>query len=135
MSGEILLNPRLVVERMHRAMNQRDVEALVECIDPLYHTEQPLHPDRAYRGREQIHKEWAGVFARLPDFHAELLRSAVENDTVWTEWHWSGTQANKTKVDLLGVMIFGIRNNRLIWTRMYMEPLQRPGSGLELLPH
>ena len=133
MSTEIHLNPRLVVERLHRAMNQHDVETLVECIDPLYHTEQPVHPAKAYRGRELIHKEWSEIFKRLNDFHANLLRSAVEQDTVWAEWHWSGTQGNKAKVDMLGVTIFGVRDNRIIWTRMYMESLQKPGAGIEAL--
>jgi len=114
-------------------LNQHDVDAFVECFDPLHRTEQPLHPDKAYRGRDQIHKEWADIFRRLPDFHAKLIRSAVEQDTVWAEWHWSGTQPNKAKMDMLGVVVFGVRENRIIWTRMYMEPLQKPGVGIEAL--
>ena len=134
MSGEILLNPRLVVEKINRAFNQHDLDAMVDCFDPLYHGEQPLHPDHAYRGREQVHKEWGNVFKRVPDFHAENLRVAVDQDTVWTEARWTGTLAGKGKFEIMGVIVFGVRNNRVIWTRMYMEPLQKPGSGLEILP-
>lgn len=133
MSTEIHLNPRLVVERLQRAMNNRDIDEFVDCFDPLYHTEQPTHPDKAYRGRERIHKEWTEIFRRLPDFQAKLIRSAVEQDVVWAEWHWSGTQRSKARVDLLGVAIFGVRNNRLTWGRLYMEPFQKPGAGIEAI--
>lgn len=131
MTAETHLNPRLVIERLQRAMNERDVEAFIECFDPLYHTEQPLHPDKGYRGRDKLRKEWSETFKRLQDFRAELVRTAVEHDTVWVEWHWFGTQRNKARVDMLGVIIFGVRESRIIWARAYMEPLQKPGAGIE----
>ena len=131
MSAEIHLNPRLVVERLHRAMNEHNVDALVECFDPLHHTEQPLHPNKGYRGRDKVHKEWSQIFSRLTDFHAKLIRIASDQDTVWAEWHWTGTPRDKTRVDMLGVTIFGVRENRIIWARAYMEPLQKIGAGME----
>ncbi|MGE5326914.1 MAG: nuclear transport factor 2 family protein [Deltaproteobacteria bacterium] len=131
MSTEIHLNPRLVIEKLQRAVNEHDLEAFVNCFDPLYHTEQPLHPDRIYRGREKVRKEWSETFKRLPDFHAKLIRSAVHHDTVWVEWHWTGTQRDKSRFEMIGVTIFGIRENRITWARAYMEPVQRPGAGLE----
>ena len=131
MNTEIHLNPRLVVERLQRAMNNQDMDDFVECFDPLYHTEQPVHPDKGYRGRDKIRKEWSETFKRLPDFHAKLIHTAVEQDTVWVEWHWSGTQSDKVRLDLLGVTIFGVRENRILWGRVYMEPLQKPGAGIE----
>ena len=131
MGAEIHVNPRLVIERLQRAMNERNLEAFVDCFDPLYHTEQPLHPDKGYRGRERLRKEWAENFERLPDFRAKLLRTATEHDVVWAEWQWSGTRRDKVKVDMLGVIIFGVRENRIIWARAYMELLQKPGVGIE----
>lgn len=32
-----------VLEQLHDAMNRRDIEAMLECFDPGYHSEQPLH--------------------------------------------------------------------------------------------
>jgi hypothetical protein len=49
--------------------------------------QQPVHPGRAFRGREQVLKNWSTVFSGVPDFQAELLRAAAEHDTVWAEWH------------------------------------------------
>ncbi len=131
MCAEIHLNPRLVIERLQRAMNDRNVDAFVDCFDPLYHTEQPLHPDKGYRGREKVRQEWTETFKRFPDFRAEMVRSAVDHDTVWVEWRWIGTQRDKVRVEMLGVAIFGVRENRITWARAYMEPLQKPGAGIE----
>ncbi len=131
MCAEIHLNPRLVIERLQRAMNDRNVDAFVDCFDPLYHTEQPLHPDKGYRGREKVRQEWTETFKRCPDFRAEMVRSAVDHDTVWVEWRWVGTQRDKVRVEMLGVAIFGVRENRITWARAYMEPLQKPGAGIE----
>jgi hypothetical protein len=133
MPAEIHLNPRLVIERLMRAMNEHSLDAFVECFDPLYHTEQPLHPDKGYRGREKVRKEWAETFKRLPDLHAKLVRTAVDHDVVWAEWHWTGTRRDKVRVDMLGVTIFGVRDNQIIWTRAFMEPLHGIGAGMEAL--
>jgi limonene-1,2-epoxide hydrolase len=131
MCAEIHLNPRLVIERLQRAMNARDVDAFVDCFDPLYHTEQPLHPDKGYRGRERVRQEWTDTFKRFPDFHAKVLRAAVDHDTVWVEWQWTGTKRDKVRVEMLGVVIFGVRENRITWARAYIEPLQKLGGGIE----
>jgi limonene-1,2-epoxide hydrolase len=131
MNTEIHLNPRLVVERLNRAMNDQDVDAFVECFDPLYRTEQPLHPDKGYRGRDKLRRVWAETFKRLPDFHVEVIRTAVDHNVVWAEMRWTGTQRDKVKVEMVGVSIFGVRDNRIIWSRAYIEPLQHPGGGIE----
>ncbi len=131
MGTKIHLNPRLVVKRLEKAMNDHDVDAFVQCFDPLYHTEQPTHPDRAFRGREKIREEWSARFKHVPNFKAEIIRIAVDGDVTWTEWHWYGTQTTKKKVDLWGVTILGVRETRFVWGRLYMEPVQEPGGGIE----
>jgi hypothetical protein len=76
-----------VLERLHDAQNRHDLDAFVACFDPEYRSEQPVHPDRAFVGREQVRKNWAEVFAGVPDFQAE--RSARR--TVATPAGPSGT--------------------------------------------
>jgi SnoaL-like domain len=77
-----------VLERLRDAQNSHDLDAFVACFDPQYRSEQPVHPDRAFVGSEQARKNWAEVFAGVPDFQAELLRLASQGDTEWAEWHW-----------------------------------------------
>jgi hypothetical protein len=81
-------------------------------------------------GSEQVRTNWAEVFAGVPDFQAELLRSADEGDTWWAEWHWQGTRTDGTRLDMRGVTIFGVREDRVVWGRLYLEDVEG-GQGID----
>jgi hypothetical protein len=51
-----------VLERLRDAQNGH-LDAFVACFDPQYRSEQPVHPDRALVGSEQVRKNWGEVFA------------------------------------------------------------------------
>ena len=119
-----------VLERLRNAQNHHDLDTFVACFDPQYRSEQPVHPDRAFVGSEQARQNWAEVFAGVPDFQAELLRSADQGDTRWAEWHWQGTRTNGTRLDMRGVTIFGIRDDRIVWGRLYLEDVEG-GQGID----
>jgi hypothetical protein len=82
-----------VIERLRDAHNRHDVDAFVACFDPEYRSEQPVHPGRAFVGSQQVRRNWAEVFAGVPDFHAELLRSARQGQRTTST---SSTQALTT---------------------------------------
>lgn len=123
--------PRSVIERLQRAQNQHDLEAFLECIAPDYQSEQPIHPDKAFRGREQVRKNWSTIFRGVPSFHSEILRSVTDGDMEWTEWHWSGTHTNGNPFEMRGVTIFGVQDNQIVWGRLYMEPVEQTGAGID----
>jgi hypothetical protein len=133
MGSTILLNPKLIVERLEKAMNDHDIDAFVDCFDPFYFGEEPAHPNRAIRGREFVRKEWANVFSRIRDFHAKVISIAVEKDTVCVEWHWTGTQLDKSKLDVRGVTILGVKEGRFVWARLFMEPVDEAGTGMKIV--
>jgi ketosteroid isomerase-like protein len=121
----------MVVERLRAAMNARDIEAFVACFAEDYGSAQPAHPDRAFVGRSQVRANWSAIFEGVPDFTAELVASAVDGDTEWSEWHWRGTQADGTKLDMAGVIVAGVREGVLAWARLYVEPVEQEGAGIE----
>jgi hypothetical protein len=69
-----------VADGLNSAMNARDIEAFVDCFDEDYESEQPVHPDRAFRGRGQVRANWSAIFDGVPDFRAELVASAVSGE-------------------------------------------------------
>ena len=71
------------------------------------------------------------MFVGVPDFRADLLRSAADGDTVWSEWHWQGMQSGGTALDMVGVFVCGVREGRIAWARLYMEPVEQAGGGIE----
>ena len=131
MGAQVKAKPIEVVERLHNAMNQHDLEAFLACFDPDYRSEQPAHPNRGFGGREQVETNWTALFEGIPDFHAELLATATESDTLWSEWHWTGTRANEASLDIRGVTLFGIKNGRIVSGRLYMEEVEEAGADIE----
>jgi ketosteroid isomerase-like protein len=121
--------PAAVLARLTAAMNRQDLAAFVACFDPEYESAQPAHPDRWFRGRAQVERNWATMFAGLPDFRAEVERSVVAGDIVWVEWRWTGSHGDGTRLDACGACIFGVRAGRLTWGRLYMEDVQS-GAGI-----
>jgi ketosteroid isomerase-like protein len=123
--------PADVVGRLHVAMNGHDLEAFLDCFDPDYRSEQPVHPHRGFGGRDQVAKNWSALFEGIPDFHAELLATTIEGDTLWSEWHWTGNRANEAPLDMRGVTIFAIENGRIVSGRLYMEEVEEAGRDID----
>jgi ketosteroid isomerase-like protein len=130
MSAQVQAASREAVERLHTAMNQHDLEAFLACFDPHYRSEQPAHPIRGFGGREQVEKNWSALFEGIPDFHAELLATATEGDTLWAEWHWTGTRANEAPLNMRGVTLFEIKNGQIVSGRLYMEEVEEAGADI-----
>ena len=120
-----------VFQRIHDAQNSHDLDAFLACFDSDYRSDQPVHPDRAFSGSEQVRRNWAAVFDGVPDFRAELLRSAQGEDASWQEWYWHGTRVDGTRLEMRGVTIFGARDDRIVWARLYMEEVDRSGEGID----
>jgi ketosteroid isomerase-like protein len=115
---------REVIRRLHAAMNAHDIDAFLSCIDAAYVSEQPAHPQRGFTGREQVRVNWSAIFQHVPDFRAELLRLSADQDTTWSEWRWTGTQADGSALDNRGVIIAGITRDRIVWARLYIERVE-----------
>jgi len=121
-----------MMERLLAAMNAHDIDAFVACFAPDYRSEQPAHPGRAFSGDEQVRENWTGVFAGVPDFHAELLASATTADGVEIgEWRWQGTHVDGAPFAMRGMTVMGIEDGRVAWGRLYMELMEQDGAGIE----
>ena len=111
-------------------MNAHDIESFVSLFAEDYDSEQPAHPDRRFRG-DQVRENWSAVFSGVPDFRAELVASAVEADTAWTEWRWHGTHEDGSRLDMAGVIVMGVRDASITWARLYVEPVESAGEGID----
>jgi steroid delta-isomerase-like uncharacterized protein len=130
MGTKQMAGPELVLDRLERAMNQHDLEGFLANVDPDYRSEQPAHPERAFGGREQVRENWRAIFRDVPDFRADLLRSAVDGETGWAEWDWRGTRTGGSRLEMSGVTIFGVRAERIVWGRLYMEMIEAGGANI-----
>ena len=125
------MNPESLLFKLKSAFNTHDIHSLIECFNEDYSSEQPVHPDRTFHGSEQVKKNWASNFDEMPDFSADLLRYSITNESVWAEWEWHGTRKDKSKLFMRGVTIMGVENSKIKWARLYVEPVEMSGKGIE----
>lgn len=120
-----------VVDRLAAALNEHDLEAAAALFHEHYRSEQPAHPGRAFVGRAQMHANWKAMFAGIPDFRAELIRSVDDGSTTWSEWFWSGNRVDGQDFRVRGVAIFQIRNGQITAARLYLEDVERETVRIE----
>jgi limonene-1,2-epoxide hydrolase len=115
--------PEAVVERLLQATNDHDLDGLVACFAEDYRNETPVHPARDFQGRSQVRRNWEQIFAFVPDLHAAIVRRAVDNGSVWTEWEMRGKRRDGTAHLMRGCNIFGVSDGAIHWARFYLEPV------------
>ena len=123
--------PAAVVQRLLAAINAHDLDAMVALFAADYVNEWPAHPQRGFRGNEQVRRNWSQIFAGVPDLQARLPRMVVDGDTVWTEWDMSGTRRDGGAHLTRGVSIFGVSQGRLAWVRFYLEPVEESSGDVD----
>lgn len=112
------------MERLVAAVNAHDLDALVSCFADDYLNDTPAHPQRGFRGNDQVRRNWTQIFAGVPDIRASVPRTAVDGDTLWTEWELSGTRTDGAAFLLRGVVIFAVRGPEITSARFYLEPVE-----------
>jgi ketosteroid isomerase-like protein len=120
-----------LVERLKNAVNRHDLESLAGCFAQDFLNETPIHPARSFQGREQVRKNWAQIFAGVPDIEADILRSSVEGASAWTEWEMRGTRRDGARHLMRGVSIFGVGDHELTSVRFYLEPVEDGGASVD----
>jgi ketosteroid isomerase-like protein len=124
-------DPRAVLTRLTAAQNAHDLEGMLACFDEDYRSEQPLFPARRFQGIAQVRANWSALLKSIPDFHGETVRSAADGDTVFAEIHWTGTKADGMPLDERGVIIAGIRDDRIAWGRLYVDEVESEGADID----
>lgn len=123
-----MTEPMTVVDRLVAATNAHDLDALQACFASDYVNETPAHPERGFQGNEQVRTNWQMIFSFVPDIAAEVVASAVDGDTVWSEWVMRGTKPDGSRHEMAGVICFTVGEGVITRARFYLEPIDR-GSG------
>jgi ketosteroid isomerase-like protein len=124
-------DPRALMDHLTAAQNAHDLEGMLTCFHEDYRSEQPQFPARTFQGIDQVRANWSALLDAMPDFHAEVLRSAVDSDIVFEEVHWTGTKLDGKPLEELGVIVMGIREDRISWGRLYVDEVEREGADID----
>jgi len=124
------MNPTMA--RLAEAMNRHDAQGMAACMAPDYRSEQPVHPNRAFTGNEQVVANWTGMFAGVPDMKIECVAEDTVGSRSWSEWNWTGHYPDGSDFAVRGVIIAGLRDDGLIqWMRLYVEPVEQDSAAIE----
>jgi len=123
--------PAATVERLVQATNAHDLDSLVACFAEDYRNETPVHPARSFQGRSQVRRNWEQIFAFVPDIRVEIIRSAVDGDSLWSEWEMRGTRRDGTAHLMRGCIVFGVGDSAISWARFYLEPVDENGATVD----
>jgi hypothetical protein len=124
------MNP--TITRLRDAMNAHDLDAMAALFAPDYRSEQPVHPNRGFGGREQVVANWTAMFRGVPDLQLKVVTETTAGSECWSEWVWRGTYSDGSPFLMKGVTVMGLDDDGLISrARLYMEPVEQDSAPID----
>ena len=123
----------LLLEKMRAALDAHDLDKFVGFFRDDYVGERPRHPGSPMSSREDVRNNWAEVISDVPDLRVDIPAAVEDGNTIWSEWRAYGTARSGAMLELRGVIIFGVQDGQVAWSRMYLEPVEQEGFSLNEL--
>jgi ketosteroid isomerase-like protein len=106
------------------AWNRHDVDALMACMAPACVFEAAAGPDVAgtrHVGPAAVRAAYAAVFATYPDARWNQPRHFVAGDRAVSEWTFTGTMKDGTKVEVNGCDVFTLAGGKIAVKNSYRK--------------
>ena len=106
------------------AWNRHDIDALMSFMADDCTFESSAGPDvcgRRFSGREAVRNGFLDVWAVFPDAHWGNARHFVHGDRGVSEWTFTGTKADGTRVEVNGCDVFTFRDGRIALKNSYRK--------------
>ena len=106
------------------AWNRHDPEALMSFMADDCVFEASAGPDAAgtrYVGREAVRAGYREVFAAFPDAHWRNARHFVHGDRAVSEWTFTGTRPDGSRVEVNGCDLFTLRDGKIAIKNSYRK--------------
>jgi steroid delta-isomerase-like uncharacterized protein len=135
--GEIMpdVNARVTVETLQAfadAWNRHDVDALMSFMTEDCVFEASAGPEICGArsvGAESVRAAFLEVWTTFPDAHWGSARHFVASDRGVSEWIFTGTRADGTRVEVQGCDLFVFRDGRIALKNSYRKNRTRPAEG------
>jgi len=106
------------------AWNRHDVDAIMaamadDCVFDI--TAGPDACGKRYEGRDRVRQAVARVFSIWPDAHFGNARHFVCGDRGVSEWLFTGTRADGTRMEVNGCDVFTFRNGKIVHKDSYFK--------------
>ena len=119
-----------VLQAFADAWNRHDVDAIMSFMTDDCVFESSSGPDvcgTRYAGREAVRAGFAEVWAMFPDAQWRNARHFACGDRAVSEWTFTGTRADGTRVEVHGCDLFTCRDGKIVLKNSYRK--NRPLLG------
>jgi len=113
-----------VLQDFADAWNRHDVDALMSFMAENCVFESSAGADicgTRYVGSEAVRAGFAEAWAVFPDAHWGDARHFVDGDRGVSEWTFTGTRADGTRVEVHGCDLFTFRNGKILLKNSYRK--------------
>ena len=107
-----------------QAFNRHDTAAILAAMTDDCVFEASAGPDvcgRRYEGRQEVGKAFAEVFDTFRDAQWRNARHFFVGDRGLSEWTFSGTRADGTRVEVTGCDVFTFRDGKIAVKNSYRK--------------
>ncbi|MBC6492047.1 DUF4440 domain-containing protein [Flavihumibacter stibioxidans] len=106
------------------AFNAHDIKAIMEHMTDDCVFEASAGPEaggQKFIGHEQVRKAFEDVFSSFPDAQWSNPRHFILGDRGFTEWLFTGTKADGTKVEVTGCDLFTFKDGKIAVKNSYRK--------------
>ena len=112
------------LEAFAEAWNRHDADALMSFMTPDCVFESSAGPDvcgTRYQGAEAVREGYVQVWATYPDAHWGGARHFIDGDRGVSQWTFTGTARDGTRVEVHGCDLFTFRDGRIALKDSYRK--------------
>ena len=113
-----------LLERFADAWNRHDLEALMSMMTADCMFEASAGPEidgQRSEGQAAVRAAYAAVFAAFPDAHWAGARHFIAGSRAVSEWTFTGTHTDGTRVEVTGCDLFTLRDGRIAIKNSYRK--------------
>ena len=106
------------------AFNAHDIDGIMSHMTDDCVFEASAGPDvdgEKFVGKAAVRKAYEDVFATFPDARWSNPKHFIDGERGFTEWEFSGTKKDGTKVEVTGCDLFTFRNGKIAIKNSYRK--------------
>jgi uncharacterized protein (TIGR02246 family) len=116
-----------LLERFVDAWNAHDVDTLLDCMTEdgvFYASVGPAPSGAKHVGREALGKAYAAIWQTYPDAQWTNSRHFVSGENACTEWTFTGTKTDGSRIEVHGCDLFKIRDGKIAVKDSFRKQVQ-----------
>ena len=113
-----------ILDGLANAFNEHDAEKIVSYMTDDCVFEASAGPDvdgEKFVGKEDVKKAFEDIFKTYPDAHWDNPHHFISGNRAVSEWIFSGTKQDGSKVEVTGCDLFTFRNGKIAIKNSYRK--------------